>query len=281
MGLLDAEFEAFQSGLSLENGPLASDPISFHRPANSSHAELAQTRAPDWASDFQRLHIFGAQAQFIPLSEFQEQDPSHRATQEGWHNEFLNQEKSVPDQDLYRQTPGINRGYIPSNNTYGAFDQIYAPVPLETKQRPTDPSKLSPNDAALERAFDAVSKELKHSEEREQGQKTEHGHEASLMDDLSGMYMQSSELRGAVLTEPIGSDRILDEVPKPEREQQARNDADELARTAGELLENLKHDHSQKFRESNFLSLMRQLRDREVQVEGDKIVDVSIPLSQS
>ena len=55
-------------------------------------------------------------------------------------------------------------------------------------------------------------------------------------------------------------------------------EADELAKTAGNLLENVKHDHSFKFQDSNFLSLMRQLRDKEVKVEGDSIVQVGYSL---
>ena len=55
-------------------------------------------------------------------------------------------------------------------------------------------------------------------------------------------------------------------------------EADELARTAGALLENVKSETSKKFQESSFLSLMRQLRDREVTVEGDRFVDVHSPL---
>ena len=73
----------------------------------------------------------------------------------------------------------------------------------------------------------------------------------------------------------IGSDRILDESREQGDEYNDADDADELARTAGSLLENVKGDTSKKFQESNFLSLMRQLRDREVTVDGDKIVDVS------
>lgn len=71
----------------------------------------------------------------------------------------------------------------------------------------------------------------------------------------------------------IGSDTI----PQTEKnDQQARvNDADELARTAGQLLDSVKHDQSQKFRESNFLALMRRIRDREVQIEGDEFREVS------
>ena len=75
-------------------------------------------------------------------------------------------------------------------------------------------------------------------------------------------------------TERIGSDRILDEALEKSNQQVSRDESDELARTAGTLLESVKHEQSQKFKESNFLSLMRQLRDREVRVEGDKIIDV-------
>ena len=66
----------------------------------------------------------------------------------------------------------------------------------------------------------------------------------------------------------------LAEPPEPHQES-AKDDADALANTANQLLENVKNDQSIKFQQSNFLSLMRQLRDREVHVEGDKIVDVS------
>ena len=78
-------------------------------------------------------------------------------------------------------------------------------------------------------------------------------------------------------THKIGSDLILDKVLNKNKQPEV-DDASELARTAGELLESMKYERSQKFEKSNFLSLMRQLRDREVQVEGDEIVEVSILL---
>jgi hypothetical protein len=67
----------------------------------------------------------------------------------------------------------------------------------------------------------------------------------------------------------IGSDRI-DAV-----DGEGVDSADELAKTAGQLLDYVRHDQSQKFKESNFLALMRQLRDREVIIDGDKIRQVS------
>lgn len=79
--------------------------------------------------------------------------------------------------------------------------------------------------------------------------------------------------------ERISSDRILHQDEDERAETQRHDEADDLARTAGQLLDHVKHDQSQKFQNSNFLALMRQLRDREVRVEGDRMVDVSIPPS--
>lgn len=71
----------------------------------------------------------------------------------------------------------------------------------------------------------------------------------------------------------IGSDNI----PSTEHEDPKAhmNDADELAKTAGQLLDSVRHEQNQKFKESNFLALMRRIRDREIQVEGDEFREVS------
>lgn len=71
----------------------------------------------------------------------------------------------------------------------------------------------------------------------------------------------------------IGSDNIPNTDHEDAKSQP--NDADELARTAGQLLDSVRHDQSQKFKESNFLALMRRIRDREIQVEGDEFREVS------
>ncbi|TCD71584.1 hypothetical protein EIP91_007331 [Steccherinum ochraceum] len=49
-------------------------------------------------------------------------------------------------------------------------------------------------------------------------------------------------------------------------------DGDELARTAGLLVETVQHEENPKFKNSAFLGLMRQLRDREMVVEGNQMV---------
>ncbi|WFD32118.1 hypothetical protein MSPP1_003161 [Malassezia sp. CBS 17886] len=50
-------------------------------------------------------------------------------------------------------------------------------------------------------------------------------------------------------------------------------DADELAATAARLLSSVENDTSDKFRQSEFLGLMRRLRDRQAEVQGAHIVD--------
>jgi hypothetical protein len=69
---------------------------------------------------------------------------------------------------------------------------------------------------------------------------------------------------------------------KEQQEPQQKGFTDEeLARTAGALLDSVSHDTSTKFQESVFLQLMRRIRDHEVRVEGEHFVEVSNDLSPS
>jgi peroxin-5 len=49
-------------------------------------------------------------------------------------------------------------------------------------------------------------------------------------------------------------------------------DSDELSRTAGLLVESLKGEENPKFQNSAFIGFMRQIRDKEMVVDGDNIV---------
>ena len=131
------------------------------------------------------------------------------------------------------------------------------------------------DEAAFERAFESARSDV-HSRQQE----------LQLDQDLYRTEEAGANLKGAEMGNPmdhrrIGSDRILDEAEDKEEKTNDEADADELAKTAGQLLENVKGDQSRKFHESSFLSLMRQLRDKEVRVEGDKFVDVSMPSSSA
>ena len=68
----------------------------------------------------------------------------------------------------------------------------------------------------------------------------------------------------------IGSDAIPYQEQKTRTPDQDSRDADELARTAGQLLTSVQHDTSDKFQNSQFLALMRKIRDGEIRVEGEE-----------
>ncbi|KAJ3724705.1 hypothetical protein C8R42DRAFT_662545 [Lentinula raphanica] len=55
--------------------------------------------------------------------------------------------------------------------------------------------------------------------------------------------------------------------------QQSGSEQDELARTAGLLLETVKTEQNPKFRNSTFMNLMTQLRDQKVIVKGNEMVE--------
>ncbi|KAH9485130.1 Peroxisomal targeting signal receptor [Psilocybe cubensis] len=68
---------------------------------------------------------------------------------------------------------------------------------------------------------------------------------------------------------------VVTQIDEPVQEQIQRpgGEADELARTAGMLLENVRHEQNPKFQKSQFMGLMKQLRDGEVIVEGNQMVE--------
>ena len=65
----------------------------------------------------------------------------------------------------------------------------------------------------------------------------------------------------------------MEGLAQKESSQQSAHDGDELARTAALLLENVKHETNPKFQNSQFLGLMKQLRDGQVVVEGNQMVE--------
>ncbi|KAL6702587.1 hypothetical protein ACN47E_001317 [Coniothyrium glycines] len=81
------------------------------------------------------------------------------------------------------------------------------------------------------------------------------------------------EMKGYMRTpEPQHVEREAEQQKQQEKPQP--NDEDEMAATAGRLLERVADNTSEKFQNSQFLGLMRRLRDREVRVQEDKIVAV-------
>lgn len=218
------------------------------------------------------MHLNEARASPIPQSQFRQHAPLQRAGV--WHQDFLRQQdQPSPYQSLQQQMPaGQNYSGWSYGYTGGLVPQHHDTLStLAQQKQPERQFEDVYDEAAFERAFDAARKEMQLLEE------STHGKDAQM--DAGLLDTEDQDRQEWLDHSRIGSDRILDEAQKRGEEGEDADDAEELARTAGQLLENVKGDQSQKFQESNFLSLMRQLRDKEVRVEGDKLVDVSIPSS--
>ena len=169
--------------------------------------------------------------------------------------------------------------------------------PLVQQEQPCKQADEFYDEAAFEKAFENAKSDMRlHEQGMQLDQDLYRTEEAgATLDDTAKQFASSvGDMRlHEEDTEPLHyphdtEDRRFDFRPedfepldREGEEEKLKNHedpaADELARTAGQLLENVKGDQSRKFQESSFLSLMRQLRDREVRVEGDKFVHVSMP----
>lgn len=96
--------------------------------------------------------------------------------------------------------------------------------------------------------------------------------------DAAGVVRTERQQPENVFTEPVEREPPVAFAPEKQGElPQPYFQADyDLAQTAKVLLSNVEDNQTTKFRESSFLSLMRQLRDGEVYVRGDKMVDIAV-----
>ncbi|KAH9912276.1 hypothetical protein B0H21DRAFT_773928 [Amylocystis lapponica] len=89
--------------------------------------------------------------------------------------------------------------------------------------------------------------------------------------------MDASQLEEAFQSQEASfqssSAELLQQLQEPEQHSGPKaHNADELARTAGLLIETVRHETNPKFQNSEFLGFMRQVRDGDVVVDGNQIV---------
>ncbi|PLB54332.1 peroxin-20 [Aspergillus steynii IBT 23096] len=255
-GLLDPEFAAFESnssGTSLPNLQHAPGPFSVHSP----HRLVPHsTDHVDWAADFQRLQLSG------PSHAFGQRAGPSAVSQQGWQNEFLNQQQQGPPTPHQQQHQRFAQGYQPSfSRGYPLHTTPTTAFPAAGSMATQQPPAETFDESAFEAAFEQASADMMSQNVEDIQENKEESANRAAQSDTPAVDEPREAIR-------IGSDTI----PQTNNDgtQAQVNDADELARTAGHLLESVSHDQSQKFRESNFLALMRRIRDREVHVEGDE-----------
>ncbi|KAJ5683222.1 hypothetical protein N7462_006387 [Penicillium macrosclerotiorum] len=251
-GILDPEFAAFEANL---GGPVALPDLQhqahFGAPAQ---APVAAHESSGWASDFQNLHISGPATASL-------QGPSIGPAQAGWHNEFLSQQQHM--QASHVQAPQVaNRAFQPA---FAPSFPMYNTTAMSTHQLPQQiPSEhVAPTEQFDESAFEAAFEQARADMELQGAEAT-----VDVQPQTHDEPSQSDLVEPVHETIRIGSDTI----PQTDKQDPLvqNRDADALAQTAGQLLDSVRHDQSQKFQQSNFLALMRRIRDREVEVEGDE-----------
>jgi hypothetical protein len=153
--------------------------------------------------------------------------------------------------------------FAPSHPMYNASMNMHQ-VPQPASAVNAAPTEQF-DEAAFEAAFEQARVDMEELQETKVTVETENvAHEE--VAQLDPVVQEHEEIR-------IGSDVIF---PQGQQDTLTRtHDADALAQTAAKLLDSVRHEQDQKFQQSNFLALMRRIRDREVQVEGDEFREVS------
>ncbi|EPS42788.1 hypothetical protein H072_3201 [Dactylellina haptotyla CBS 200.50] len=254
---LDHEFEQFLStspGLSQQQRQLRSRP-SLQNFAPSAPSPALQQQS--WASDFQRLQINTPP----PL---QQQAP---VLSGGWGAEFLSHMNgpiaAAPTTSVIPQNNHLGSGYISMNGGSAYMGpgvmNSYPTALHSTPEGATQISVVKPVENYTDAEFDQMF------EEAAAQQIVGHQELGSFPQREVPQPLQTP-LSQAV--EPVSEQET-----KAEEKDNSQEDADELARTAGQLVDTLSQDTSKKFQESQFVALMRKLRDKTVRVEDGKMVE--------
>ncbi|KAI5289937.1 hypothetical protein KEM52_000619, partial [Ascosphaera acerosa] len=265
----DAELAAFEAGVAPSPSPIAAQPqhplARHHIPVpGHAHAHAIPPQAqPDWASDFQHLSISSplrAQQFRQHHQPFQHLQQQRAPAQSSWQEEFLQQQQQQQSGPQHAASPAS----LASQRLFGTMGAMSPAAPFYDQSASslgavapaTASSTEAFDDEAFEAAFAEARAEIDQLERHQQPQSTSTQHGAA--PDTTTQHETSSPR--------IGADTIAD----TPRDAHGANQSDDLARTAGQLLNSVQYETSQKFRESSFLALMRQLRDREVVVDGDE-----------
>lgn len=291
-GVLDPEFEAFQAGVDLslhdrDHQGLFQQPGAFGSPSH----------APSWATDFQRMAI--SQPPAASMQHQQHFQP--QASTSGWAQAF--QQQHIAQTAPRQQNPSPSPHAFQQRARYGLtghqthFAQPnYAVSSMQNKGKaPVQAERF--DEAAFAAAFDQAHNDLM-ADVTDDVQEEEVPTAQELLDELEADKFEAAVEEAAThILKEDGHDLDMAElhpmarVHGPDIEHETtyalredkqdqikpHHDDDALAATAEELLEKVKHNQSDKFRNSQFLALMRRLKDREVRVEGDKMVETVSP----
>ncbi|KAI6902603.1 hypothetical protein KC334_g7565, partial [Hortaea werneckii] len=300
-GLLDPEFEAFQAGHppppdAFHHGP----PQAFSgRGGGGMHMGMGPA-APDWAADFQRMNLSS------PPSPPAQQQHQPMPQGSGWAQSFQQhitqsapraQSTASPSPLAFQQRARYGAGYGGMGFQSQFAPQHQQPMFGAGMQQGKGKEAVTDeifDDAAFERAFEQARDDmldenqaglegLQHSTEYRQDTSGELvdqiQREREIQEQLQEMRPELSKgLQDPAIQEANVLEDLAQQPEQMEEDKQENKgqDDDALAATAEELLNKVEHNKTDKFKNSQFLGLMRKLRDREVKVEGDQMVETTV-----
>lgn len=200
-----------------------------------------------------------------------------------WHDEFIRQRSSASTptakgKQTIRENTTVEPQQMYTNGWNPMMSNMNGHLGLQNPIQQTQ-SDLTHQDAYNHMSdvdFEAAFAEaLQEAEAMDQIQQTPDQPQVQQHDDLSSdQEFSRPDVR-------IGSDAIRYTDTKDRTLDLENRDADELAKTAGQLLNLVQHDSSEKFQNSQFLDLMRRIRDREVEVQNNDLQTTNGHGSQS
>lgn len=186
----------------------------------------------------------------------------HTVQHREWQAEAQRQNTQFSNQGQIQYGPGgqaIGAGWIPS--------QYRSDIPRMNYQNPQiqpEASHQAAEDPFGKEEWDKLFDEIEQTESSKEQQ--EHYEPENL------------EPKNDYQTKRIGADLIINPITDLPRDQRPSRNPDEeneaLARTAGNLLNSVSNNQDEKFQNSRFLKLMEAFRDRQVAVQGNKIVSI-------
>ena len=221
--------------------------------------------------------------------------PQQNAGGVGWHQEFAQQQGAgVTQQNVHTPAQGMGMG-MGMNSGYR-----YSPMASQMNMGGqmggfTSPMSQSSNQQVQPEAFDeaAFEKAFEEAAQHEAAQV-----ESAQNEDVSGEVLQQEAFQNG-LAEQTAALSQFEEIAQPTENlmeaesdnlnlprigadtipyhqkttpQQVQNAPDDMARTAGQILNSVSNDQSAKFKGSQFLELMRLIQAKEVVVQGDDFV---------
>ncbi|KAF2964473.1 hypothetical protein GQX73_g9103 [Xylaria multiplex] len=227
--------------------------VTFFPQPTSQPAGFAPSAGGTWVNDFQRMSFADAHAD--PLHTQRPQGPMMGQPSMADPIRSSLAVRQHPASQLFQPSP---MAFHPINHQFGTVPAIQTNHNMQTPEYISNTSAIdiAAEEATLQREFEAAMDEWM----LQNGP----GAETSDQSEINAQDEGSLKASPYVTSEPTEHDM-------PEKS--SAENRDELARAAAQLVESLAENESEKFKNSDFLALMRRIASQELTVQGNDLVE--------